>query len=49
MALIRNPATGEVLSFARGGTVRIPTELEALEVSFSDGLRSTEPVVREVR
>ena len=49
MALIRNPATGEVLSFARGGTVRIPTELEALEISFSDGLRSTEPVVREVR
>jgi hypothetical protein len=49
MALVRDPETGEVLSFARGGSVRIQAPAGALDLAFSDGIRSTAPVRRSVR
>lgn len=39
MALIRNPATGEILSFARGGDITIVTGATELDVQLSDGVR----------
>jgi hypothetical protein len=40
-ALVRDPATGNVLSFAHGGTATIITAAAALDVVLSDGVRST--------
>jgi hypothetical protein len=40
MALIRDAATGQVLSFARGGTIDLPTDADELELVLSDGVRS---------
>jgi len=42
MALLRDPATGHVLSFARGGDAWIRTDLDGrrVEVILSDGVRS---------
>jgi hypothetical protein len=39
MALIRNPATGEILSFARGGEITIVTGATELDLQLSDGVR----------
>ena len=41
MVMVRNAATGSILSFARGGETRIATEAGELELVFSDGVRST--------
>ena len=41
MALIRDGRTGEILSFARGGNAQIRTGAADLEVTLSDGVRST--------
>lgn len=41
MALVRDADTGEVLSFARGGAARVRTSGRALDVIFSDGVRSS--------
>ncbi|MGD2120488.1 MAG: fibronectin type III domain-containing protein [Gemmatimonadota bacterium] len=49
MALVRDPATGDVLSFARGGRVSLSVAAGEVELVFSDGLRSREPVRRAVR
>ncbi len=49
MALVRNPATGAVLSFARGGRINISLSAHEIEVIFSDGIRSSERVRRSVR
>jgi hypothetical protein len=38
MALVRDARTGEIISFARGGTLQIPSR--AVEVMLSDGVRS---------
>ena len=46
MALIRERQTGEILSFARGGTAQIRAGSADLEVILSDGVRS---VKREIR
>lgn len=46
MALIRDRRTGEVLSFARGGSAQVRTRTGDLEVILSDGVRSA---VRQVR
>ena len=46
MALIRERATGQVLSFARGGQASIRTRSADLEVIVSDGVKSA---AREVR
>jgi hypothetical protein len=40
MVMVRDPRTGEVLSFARGGEVEIPTSQAELDVSLSDGVGS---------
>ena len=40
MALVRDATTGRVVSFARGGEVRVPRDGDALEVSLSDGVGS---------
>jgi hypothetical protein len=40
MALVRDATTGRIVSFARGGEVRLPAVGPDLEVSFSNGVRS---------
>lgn len=49
MALVRDPATGEILSFARNGRIDLPIQSREIEVVFSDGLRSPERIRRRVR
>jgi len=46
LVVVRDPATGEVLSFARGGDVALQTARAELELIFSDGLRSRSQRVR---
>ncbi|MEZ4457615.1 MAG: hypothetical protein R2882_13870 [Gemmatimonadales bacterium] len=46
MAMIRDAATGEVLSFARGGSINLWTTSRRFDVTFSDGVRS---LVRRVQ
>jgi hypothetical protein len=40
MVMVRDPDTGEVLSFARGGRVEVQTGKRALDLVVSDGVRS---------
>ena len=40
MALVRDAATGDILSFARHGDARIGTSGRDLEITWSDGVRS---------
>ncbi len=40
MALVRDAATGEVISFARGGRIGIPPGVNRVDAQFSDGVRS---------
>jgi hypothetical protein len=42
---VRNPQTGNVLSFARGGDVTIATERDDIELNYSNRVRS----IRELR
>ena len=49
MALVRDPATGQVLSSARGGRINLPVSSDEIEITFSDGLRSSPRVRRSVR
>ncbi|MBT8395509.1 MAG: hypothetical protein HKO65_14200 [Gemmatimonadetes bacterium] len=49
MALVRDPNTGEVLSFARNGRIELPVVSGEVEVLFSDGLSSPERIRRTVR
>lgn len=46
MALIRNSRTGEILSFARGGSAQLRTQAADLEVILSDGVRSASRQLR---
>jgi hypothetical protein len=46
MVLVRDPDNGEVLSFARGGSVNIATRRRDLSLVFSDGLSSVTASVR---
>jgi hypothetical protein len=41
MLLVRDPDTGEVLSFARGGEVEVRTIKDVLDVAVSDQVVST--------
>ena len=45
MAMVRDASTGEVLAFARGGRVEIPTTAAQLEVHVSDQIRSRRLIV----
>jgi len=38
MVMVRDPISGHILSFARGGEVRLRTERRALDVQLSDGV-----------
>jgi hypothetical protein len=49
MVLIRDPATGDVISFARGGEIRLEVPSNEVELVFSDGVRSTGAMRRRVR
>jgi hypothetical protein len=40
MIMVRDPDTGEVLSFARGGTALVRTAKDRLDLDVSDGVRS---------
>jgi hypothetical protein len=40
MIMVRDPDTGEVLSFARGGTALVRTSKNQLDLNLSDGVRS---------
>ncbi len=46
MVMVRDPDSGEVLSFARGGSVNISTRRRDLSLVFSDGLSSLTASVR---
>lgn len=41
MVMVRDPGTGQVLSFARGGRMNVRTDAAALDLLFSDGVRTT--------
>jgi len=41
LVVVRDPGTGDVLAFARGGAVRLHTDARQLELIVSDGIRST--------
>ena len=41
LAVVRDATTGEVLSFARGGTANVETSASDLELTLSDGVQST--------
>jgi hypothetical protein len=49
MALVRDPGTGEVLSFARGGTANLTLSPGEIEIVFSDGLQNSGRVRHRVR
>jgi hypothetical protein len=40
MIMVRDPDTGEVLSFARGGNARVWTQKDRVDLQLSSGLRS---------
>jgi hypothetical protein len=40
MVMVRDPSTGQVLTFARGGQVELPTSKPRLDVILSNGVRS---------
>jgi hypothetical protein len=40
MALVREAATGQILSFARGGDVALASDAAGLDITFSDGVLS---------
>jgi hypothetical protein len=40
MIMVRDPDTGEVLSFARGGRAVVQTSKGLLDLDISDGVRS---------
>lgn len=44
-AMVRDPATGEVLGFGEGGTMSVDTDLSQLEIHLSDGVTSERHLV----
>jgi hypothetical protein len=45
VVLVRDVASGQILSFARGGSVRLPAAAVRLDATFSDGTRSTRALI----
>jgi hypothetical protein len=41
LVVVRDPATGDILSFARGGDITLQSAARELELIFTDGVRST--------
>jgi hypothetical protein len=46
MIMVRDPVTGDVLSFARGGSAEVVTARDDLSLSISDQVRSRDLRVR---
>jgi hypothetical protein len=46
IAMIKDPATGQVLGFLRGGDVQVATEAREVEIHFSDGVDSWSQILR---
>ena len=46
MVMVRDAATGQILSFARGGTAEVTTQRGELEVVLSNGVTSTRKVMK---
>ena len=46
VVMVRDPATGDVLSFARGGDATIVTDRDELDVRFSNRVRSARRLLR---
>ena len=44
--MVRDPRTGEVLSFADGGSLDLETDATELDVTFSDGVRSIRKLLK---
>jgi hypothetical protein len=44
--MVRDPRTGEVLSFADGGSLDLDTDATELDVTFSDGVRSSRRLLK---
>ena len=44
--MVRDPRSGEVIAFAEGGYLDLPTDASELEVTFSDGVRSSRRVLK---
>jgi hypothetical protein len=40
MVMVRDAASGSVLSFARGGRLILPSGIAALQLTYTDGIRS---------
>jgi hypothetical protein len=40
MVMVRDPETGQVLSFARGGNVELPTSKSRIDLVLSNGVKS---------
>jgi len=49
MVLVRDAASGQILSFARGGVARVFSTAQSLELQFSDGLRTVSRPARVFR
>jgi len=45
MVMVRDAASGQILSFARGGSVRLPAAAARVDATFSDGTRSARVVL----
>ena len=45
VVMVRDAVTGQVLSFARGGSVRLPASVTRLDATFSDGTRSSRRIL----
>jgi hypothetical protein len=41
VVMVRDATSGQILSFARGGSVRLPSAISRVNATFSDGTRST--------
>ena len=46
VALVRDARTGEILTFGRGGSIDLPTTSDELEVTLSNGVKSTKSTIR---
>jgi hypothetical protein len=46
MALVRDSATGQIISFARGGQIDFTSAKQAFDVTFSDGVQSVRGTLR---
>jgi hypothetical protein len=44
--MVRDAATRQVLSFARGGSVRLPAQGQNVELQYSDGVRTLSRAAR---